>query len=260
VWASVGHLDHQHSAGSQGGHTKPVTCAVFSPDDKHVFTASEDGTVRKWNLETMRVDQVITVNDAQGSISGVTRIVLSRDGQTLFTVSRSGEGAVWSLADSSQPLRRLIGHTGGILDVCLSADEKWIVTASADNTARIWDAATGTELLKLPGHASEVTSVAILTDGPSLRVLTGSSDKTAKLWAVSGLGEPAAQADDVQAGGKGSTKPKAQELLSLKGHTRELTSVAFAPDGRAALTTARDGLTILWPAVAPPAAAATAAK
>jgi WD40 repeat protein len=38
--------------------------------------------------------------------------------------------------------------------------------------------------------------------------------------------------------------------LSLKGHTRGLTSVAFAPDGQAALTAARDGLTILWPAAA----------
>jgi WD40 repeat protein/serine/threonine protein kinase len=252
----------EHSAGPLGGHEKPVTCAVFSPDDKHVFTGSEDGTVRKWNLETMRVDQVITVIDSQGGVSGVTRIVLPRDGQTLFTVSRSGEGAVWSLADTSQPLRRLIGHTGEILDLCLSGDEKWIVTASADNTARIWDASTGTVLLKLAGHASEVTSVAILADGPSLRVLTGSSDKTAKLWAVSGLGEPAVQADGAQTGEKAGTTPKAQELLSLKGHTRELTSVAFAPDGRAALTTARDGLTILWPAIAPPAAAAvtTAAR
>ncbi len=249
-----------HSAGPLGGHEKPVTCAVFSPDDKHVFTGAEDGTVRKWDLETMRVVQVITVKVSKGALSGVTRLVLSEDGQTLFTASRSGEGAVWRLTETSEPLRRLIGHTGEILDLCLSADEKWLVTASADNTARVWDATTGAELLKLSGHASEVTSVAILADGPSLRVLTGSSDKTAKLWAVSGLGVVGDAADAAEAADQTSGKPEAQELLSLKGHTRELTSVAFAPDGQAALTTARDGLTILWPAVAPPAAAATAAK
>ena len=239
-----------HSAGPPGGHEKPVTCAVFSPDDKQIFTGSEDGTVRKWDLETMRVVQVITVKDSQGALSGVTRLVLSHDGQAIYTASRSGEAAAWRLADTREPLYRLAGHTGEILDLCLSGDEKWIVTASADNTARLWNAATGAELLKLAGHASEVTAVAIMADGPGLRVLTGSSDKTAKLWAVSGLEAAADAANAGEKGDEANTSPQAQELLSLKGHTRELTSVAFAPDGRAALTTARDGLTILWPAVA----------
>jgi WD40 repeat protein/serine/threonine protein kinase len=230
-----------HSAGPRGGHSKPVNCAVFSPDDKHVFTGSEDGTVRQWNLETMRVEKVI-----EADLGGVTRVVVSQDGQMLIAAGRSGQAAIWHLADMGEPVR-LTGHTGEILDLCLSSDEKWIVTASADNTARVWSAATGAELLKLAGHASEVTAVAIIADGPGLRILTGSSDKTAKLWAISGLDAPAA------ADGAAPVRPAAKELLSLKGHTRGLTSVAFAPDGRAALTSARDGLTILWPAVAPAA-------
>ena len=124
---------------------------------------------------------------------------------------------------------------GEILDLSLSSDERWLATASADNTARLWDVATGQELLVLRGHASEVTTVALLSDGPGLRVLTGSNDKTAKVWAVTGL----------------DRQPIGKELLALKGHTRGLTSVAFAPDGRAALTAAHDGLTILWPAALP---------
>jgi WD40 repeat protein len=226
-----------HSAGSLGGHAKPVTCAVFSPDDTHVFTASDDGTVRQWDLATMRVVQVIEV-DSQG----VTRIAVSGDGQKLFAASRSGDASVWLLANPKEPLHQLRGHKGEILDLCLSSDEEWIVTGSADNTARIWDAATGTEVVKLSGHVSEVTAVAILADPVGLRVLTGSSDKTAKLWAISGLGGAADGSES------GSAGPQAKELLSLKGHTRGLTSVAFGPDGQAALTAARDGLTILWPA------------
>jgi hypothetical protein len=228
-----------HSAGPLGGHERPVSCAVFAADDQHVFTGSEDGTVREWDLATMRVVRVISA-DAKG----VTRLVLSRDGRTLYTAGRSGQAAVWSLAQPNEPLRRLAGHAGEVLDLCLSPDEKWVITASADNTARIWNAATGAEVLKLEGHASEVTGVAVLADRPGLRVLTGSNDKSAKLWAVSGLGEDASV--PAPAG------PVAKELLTLKGHTRELTSVAFAPDGRSALTASRDGLTIVWPAVAVP--------
>jgi WD40 repeat protein len=226
----------EHTAGPLGGHQRPVNCAVFTPDDQHVWTGSEDGTVRQWNLATMRVDRVIPA-----STQGITRLVLAGGGEMLITASRSGEGAIWRLAEPAEPAHRLVGHAGEILDVCLSPDEAWIVTASADNTARIWDARTGGEVLSLAGHASEVTAVAILADGPRLRVLTGSSDQTAKLWAVSGLsGAP----DD----GSSSASPSAKELISLRGHTRGLTSVAFAPDGSAALTASRDGMTILWPA------------
>jgi WD40 repeat protein len=136
-------------------------------------------------------------------------------------------------------VERLLGHAGEVLDLCVSPDEKWIVTASADNTARIWNAATGVEVVKLAGHASEVTAVAMLADGPGWRVLTGSSDKTAKLWAITEL---------IDAGAKLGRKdgPVVTELLTLKGHGRELTSVAFSPDGRSALTAGRDGLAIVW--------------
>jgi WD40 repeat protein/serine/threonine protein kinase len=217
----------EHSAGPLGGHSKPVNCAVFSPDDRHILTGSEDGSVRQWELASMRVLRVIQVSD-----KGVSRVAISHDGQTLFTASRPGQAAIYRLADPAEPLHRMVGHASEILDLCLSSDERWIATASADNTARLWDAATGQELLVLKGHASEVTSVALLSDRPGLRVLTGSNDKTAKVWAVTGL----------------DSQPVAKELLALKGHTRGLTSVAFAPDGRAALTAAADGLTILWPA------------
>jgi WD40 repeat protein/serine/threonine protein kinase len=222
----------EHSAGPLNGHRGAVNCALFSRDGLHVFTASEDGTVRQWELATLRVKQVIKVDD-----SGVTRLALTRDNDRLLTASRSGRAAVWNLSDPTQPALRLERHTGAVLDICLSADEQWIVTGSADNTARIWNAATGEDVLELAGgHASEVTAVAVLDDRPGLRVLTGSSDKTAKLWAVSGLK------------GTSAGPPQAKGLLTLRGHSREITSVAFAPGGRAALTAGRDGLSILWPA------------
>jgi WD40 repeat protein len=234
----------EHTAGPLGGHGQPVNCAVFVPGDRYVLTGSEDGTVRQWDLSTMRVVQVISA-----SPRGITRLAITQSGQQVIAVSRSGEGAIWSLAAPAAPLHRLVGHTGAILDVALSPDEAWVVTASADNTAKIWDANTGKEILSLVGHASEVTSVAILADAPGLRVLTGSNDQTAKLWAIDGLAPAAAGST---AAGTAADKPEAQEILSLRGHSRGLTSVAFAPDGGAALTASRDGMTILWPAIAQP--------
>jgi WD40 repeat protein len=37
-----------------------------------------------------------------------------------------------------------------------------------------------------------------------------------------------------------------KEILSLPGHTQEVTSVSFSPDGRNVLTSSRDGTAIIW--------------
>jgi WD40 repeat protein len=64
--------------------------------------------------------------------------------------------------------------------------------------------------------------VAFLPDG--LRVLTGSQDNTAKLWdAVTG-----------------------KEILTLKGHSQEVTCVTTSTNGRYVLTGSRDGTAIVW--------------
>ena len=65
------------------------------------------------------------------------------------------------------------------------------------------------------------------TDDPArrnYRVLTGSEDYTAILW-------------DALTG---------HEILTLKGHTQEVTSVAFSPSDPYALTGSRDGTAIIW--------------
>ncbi len=66
------------------------------------------------------------------------------------------------------------------------------------------------------GHSDSVYSVAFSPDGRW--VLTGSSDKTARLW------EAATGA----------------EIRSFEGHSSSVNSVAFSPDGRRVLTGSLD--------------------
>ena len=72
------------------------------------------------------------------------------------------------------------------------------------------------------GHASGFKSVAFSHDGRT--ALTGSSDKTARLW-------------DVATG---------KQLRSFEGHAAYILSVAFSPDGRTVLTGSDDNTARLW--------------
>ena len=74
------------------------------------------------------------------------------------------------------------------------------------------------------------------------RAITGSRDGTAKLWE---LKEEAGKTD-------------AGELLTLKGHSRDVTAVACSKDGQSILSGSLDGTMILWPAASWDAAAKTA--
>ena len=74
----------------------------------------------------------------------------------------------------------------------------------------------------IEGHAGEVLSVAFSPDGK--RALSGSADKTVKLW-------------DVETG---------DLLRTFEGHSDDVLSVAFSSDGKKALSASKDKTLKLW--------------
>ncbi len=72
------------------GHTGTVWNIALSPDDKHVASASDDGTVRVWDVAT---GQLISV--WEGHTNWVLSMGWSRDGQHVVSGCRDGSVRVW---------------------------------------------------------------------------------------------------------------------------------------------------------------------
>jgi WD40 repeat protein len=87
----------------------------------------------------------------------------------------------------------------------------------------VCDAATGREVCRLTGHTKPLTGATPSPDGRW--VLTGSEDRTARVW-------------DAETGAPG---------VALAGHEDAVHAVAVSPDGRRAVTVAGDGVR-LWDA------------
>ncbi|HEX3998170.1 MAG TPA: protein kinase [Pirellulales bacterium] len=213
------------------GHRGYVNSAEFSPDDKGkwVLTASDDGTARIWDAQTGKC-----LREFKGHQANVTSATFSPDGKYVLTASGDKTARLWD-AQTAKQLHIYKGHTWGLLSAAFSRDGHRIITGSADTTARIWDVETEQTLATLAGHTAAVTSVAFSPDGR--RAITGSQDDTAKIWDAVGGTRGDAEA---------SRQRRGKEMLTLKGHTQEVTSVTFSDDGSYVLTGSRDGTAIIW--------------
>jgi WD40 repeat protein len=126
----------------------------------------------------------------------------------------AGAGAVFDVATGEQAFvfegTNVCCPSPRFRGVSWSPDGR-LIAVSSEDTASVWDARTGRLRYSLRGHSGLVFSVAWGPD--STRLVTGSSDGTAKVWQIDSEG--------------------ARELLSLSAQeTRSgVVGVAFSPDG-----------------------------
>src|SRR2546421_9543280 len=86
------------------GHTDGVNSAMFSPDGSKLASASDDGTVRVWNVTTGQAERTF-----EGHTDWVNSVVFSPDGSKLASASRDRTVRVWSVA-TGQVERTFEGH------------------------------------------------------------------------------------------------------------------------------------------------------
>ncbi len=168
----------------------------------------------------------------------VTTLALSHDGKTILTGSRDNTARLWDVA-TGRSIGQPLVHQDGVTAVAFSPDGKTVLTGSFDGMARLWDAATGRPRGQPLVHQGGVAVVPYGSDGKTVRtnavravayspdgktVVTGSLDKTARLW-------------DVATG-----RPLGQPLV----HQGYVEAVAFSPDGKTVLTGTFDGMARLW--------------
>jgi WD40 repeat protein len=162
----------------------PSFTAELSPDGRKVATAVVSQVVRIWDTRTGR-----PLGHLTGDSKGVTAIAWSPDSKKLVVAGDKQAELV-----DAQRSARLAAVLGSATDLFLgarwSADSKRIVAAYNDGTATVFDANVGKKIVDLRGHTGSVNSAAFV--GPGYQVVTGSSDKTVRLWdTTTGLETPA---------------------------------------------------------------------
>jgi WD40 repeat protein len=198
------------------GHTDWVNAVAVTPDGKQAVSASEDKTLKVWDLGSGR-----GVRTLAGHSSWVHAVALMPNGKQAVSASEDKTLKVWEL-ESGRELRTLQGNSNAVLDVAVSGDGRLAVSASWDKTLKVWEVESGRELRTLGGHSAAVYDVALSADGRL--VVSASHDKTVKVWELA----------------------SGCELRTLSGHESEVEGVALTADGRLAVSASLDKTLKVW--------------
>jgi WD40 repeat protein len=193
----------------------PVYSVAVSANGQVGVSASKDGTMQVWDLESGQERRTF-----QGHLRAVTGVAMSADGQVVVSVSRDNTLRVWDVESGRQ--RWMVEAYGSFNDVAVCADPKVVVSAHGDGTLRVWDLESDRERQAVGPHTGPVCSEAVSADG---RVAVSASDDwTLKVW-------------DLELG---------QEQRTLQGHRGEVQGVAVSADGQLAISATADETLQVW--------------
>jgi WD40 repeat protein len=219
------------------GHRRTVWRALFSPDGKHILTGGGDSAARLWDAES---GTLLHTLDANALV--VRNIAFSPDGRIALADAGAGPQSVptslalWDVA-SGRLLRRLEGPEQ-IMTVAFSPDGALVAAGEEgsldtsgvkpvwreDAIVRAWRSGDGQSAAEFKAASGSPQALAFSPDG-------------ALLLSAGGFGEPSATLWETASGARRG---------ALTGHTDAVYAVAFAPDGRRALTGSADQTVRVW--------------
>jgi WD40 repeat protein len=206
-------------------HHGPVLSLSFSPDNRWLASADNDGLVRIWEVTTRRL--IRTLDRQPHAITGLA--FSPQDSQILASVS-ADDGAVkiWNLT-TGIPLHTF-PEAGW--QIAFSPDGRRLAAAVPAHLS-IWDVTTGVQLQPtFPDAANEIVF------SPDGRYVASGGDVTSeRTWEEVPSQKQYVKIWDTLTG---------KFAGSLRGHTRMVLGLAYSPNGQRLASASWDGTVRLW--------------
>ena len=209
-------------------HRDDVYSARFSKDGTHLVSASSDGSLHVWDVETGLYQQSFLLGAHADLVSVLT---FSEDSKYLASGDKFEERIrVWDVENVTQHAILTPGQgdpLNPIRDLTVSPGIKKLAGGSLQDTIQGWDAATLEQLSIVP--TGRIIRLLPLVFSPDGKFLTGSSSEKLisnkiELWQTD-FGD---------------------HLFTLEGHTHRVSAYIFSPDSKILASGGDDAVIILW--------------
>nr|CAB3498666.1 unnamed protein product [Digitaria exilis] len=173
-------------------HRQPVTAVALSKDSDKGFSASKDGVIMHWDVETGRSEKylwpsenVLISHHAKPPLSAkrskhVLSLAVSSDGRYLASGGLDRHIHLWDVR-SREHIQAFSGHRGPISCLAFGPDSSELFSGSFDRSIMQWNAEDRTYMNCLYGHQNEILTMDALSKD---RLLTVARDRTMHLWKV----------------------------------------------------------------------------
>ena len=269
-WQGISRLAG-HETGPESDYV--INDIVIISDGRLALSASDDGSLRLWNLEGQ-----MTYRRFETEGMPISAVAVSPDGHNLLTGSTTGDAVLWDV-ESGEVIRRLKGEGIPICPDCVafSPDGSQALVASEDvfgdsgaTSLVLWDVETGQEIQRFEGHVTYIRSLAFNPDGQAIlsgsQSIPDSSLGDLIFWELEtgreirrfdithDVANIAMSADGSRALTGSATDfvailwdvASGQEISRFVGHSGPVLNVAFGPQEKTILSASYDGSLIQW--------------
>ncbi|KAM0299438.1 hypothetical protein HYE67_007713 [Fusarium culmorum] len=166
------------------GHTDWVNHVRMDSPSRVVFSASDDLSVKLWDIETRQC-----IKTFLGHVGQVQQVLLmpadfepdevpSLDNTDTVSVS-SGRSNTPPAEPSEQTVDARASYGSGFTsNPDRPLPPRYMLTGGLDNTVRLWDTVNGKCIRSMFGHVEGIWGLV----GDTLRVVTGANDSMTKIW------------------------------------------------------------------------------
>ncbi|XP_041661058.1 striatin-4 [Cheilinus undulatus] len=178
-------------------HFDAIRALTFHPSQAVLLTASEDGTLKLWNLNkamhskknaALDVEPIYTFRAHSGAVLSLT---MGEDGESCYSGGLDGTVRCWKMPDLNvDPYDNydpgiessvLAGHEDSVWGLTYSAAHHRLASCSADGTIRLWDPQNSSPCLSVFNKEREhgtPTSVAFVATDPNQVVVSFDGGET----------------------------------------------------------------------------------
>jgi len=213
------------------GHAGDVWSVAFDPQNPDRFaTGGEDRTVLLWSAKSRRI--ITGIEPLKFERASVYALGFSPDGRRLAVGTGDGALTVFDVSGPAPVARSVItAHQGALFSLAFDpADPNLLLTGGLDRAVRLWDLRGDTPVLasEVISHAGWVWGVAFSPDGARAGSVGQGQTSNVFWW-------------DVSASARTLTARAAPSQ-----HQATVTSIAFAPNGKSAVTGDTQGRVVNW--------------